>query len=127
MAYTKVSELTLANGNPTDPQSEFDAIYSIAELTHGGGNFDSALTHFYGEDIKKVLLQGENGENGPAKVVFIHVKFERVDGENDDIHEITVIGAINDTGKVYPLLALPWQPYYREESPQYEPGNYLKK
>jgi len=131
MAYTKVSQLTFSVLDPNHPDLETKAIYTPENLKNGDGTSDGKInkaeTHYYGEDLKIVMEQGGNDNTTSAKLVFINVRFHREDQQNDDCFEIEVIGKLDDSGKVYPILALPWQPYYREVTEEYEPGAYLAK
>ena len=61
MAYTKVSQLTLLGGfTHGEVDIETEPFYTVEQLGVPSGNFDPAQTHYYGEDIRKVML-GANG------------------------------------------------------------------
>lgn len=118
MPYTTIDQLT---------KNEQGGIKKGAGSKHLG-------TLYYGEDILKVTQQLDAG---PLEEV--DVLFERNDGENQGIHEITVLAAkkMSDLSLYCDIVALPWPSYYEQKehggtadfpgSIAYQPGRFLPK
>lgn len=119
MAYTSIDQLTWSgNTGGIFPNG------TTLNIEDGSGNFNPNETLYYGEDIKKVIMQP-----GVLKIEFLNVKFERDDSTVSQQYAITVLGAKgkNAAGAeiTFPLVALPWQPYYHTDNVDYQPGSKL--
>jgi hypothetical protein len=107
MSYTTIDQLTKdANDN----------------LLETDGNRENK-TLYYAKDLDQVM-----GQAGFARLEYLNVKFERSDGTNNNIHDITVLAGKGDAGNILDNVALPWPPYYVDQNEnEYKPGVRLTK